>query len=121
MIDTLPKIHIQVPQKKITLGESVAIADTTASRMTGLLGTSSMQGFDGLLITRCNSIHTLFMKYSIDVLFIDSGDKVVQIVRSLPPWRFTRIYFRASKVLELTGGGLDLNVQIGDQLEIGNV
>ncbi|MBT3236054.1 MAG: DUF192 domain-containing protein [Bdellovibrionales bacterium] len=109
---------IKIASKEIALGKSVVEANTIASRMIGLLGTSSMNDFDGLLITKCNSIHTFFMKYDIDVIFLDSGNRIIQIIRSIKPWRITRIYFRASKVLELSGGTLDENVHIGDQVEI---
>jgi uncharacterized membrane protein (UPF0127 family) len=59
---------------------------------------------------RCNSIHTAFMKFPIDVLFVDKDLKVVSVYENLKPWRITRLHFRASSVIELPAGtiaGLD--------------
>jgi uncharacterized membrane protein (UPF0127 family) len=82
-------------------GVKAKVARTLFERMKGLIGTKTLPDGEGLLILRCNSIHTLFMSFPIDATFLDRDDKVVKVVRNIPPWRFF-VWggFRAVKVLE---------------------
>ena len=95
----------------------VKIASGFVDRLIGLMFRKEMNGFKGLWLKPCNSIHTCFMRYDIDVLFLDKNNKIVRIFRSMRPWRMTRIYFTVSSVLELKGGVLNDNVKEGDLLE----
>lgn len=87
------------------------------SRSRGLLGRSSLDPEEGLWIIPCPMIHTFFMKFAIDVLFLDSGLTVVRVMENLKPWRLSPWVFRASSVLELAGGALKGSVKLGDQVE----
>lgn len=60
----------------------------------------------GLLIKPCNSIHTFFMKTAIDVCFLTKDGEVLEIKNNMLPWRMTRMYFKAHKVLEGPAGSL---------------
>lgn len=65
-------------------------------------------------------IHMFFMKYPIDVVFLDKGDKVVGL-EQLRPWQTSKMYWKANRVLELPWGTIERSkTQIGDQIEIGN-
>jgi hypothetical protein len=77
-----------------------------------------MQGFDGLLIKQCRSIHTFFMMYPLDIVFMNSEMKIKKIIRNIKPWRMTFIYFTSTQVLELEAGTLPLEVHEGDKLEV---
>lgn len=118
-IQKLAEVILRIVLKKT--GEDIAFnvrpAKTELSRIVGLMFNKEMVGFDGLLIDRCNSIHTFFMRYSIDVLFLDNDNRIVKIFRNLVPWRVTFPRFRARKVLELKGGSLSEAVQEGEVLE----
>jgi uncharacterized membrane protein (UPF0127 family) len=105
-------------QNKIKIAENAIEASSMLSRMKGLMFSSGMDGFDGLFIKPCNSIHTFFMNYPIDVLFLNKEMKIVKIKRNLRPWRMTRMYFNAHQVLELKGGTLDDRIIEGDNLEV---
>jgi uncharacterized membrane protein (UPF0127 family) len=74
--------------------------------MRGLIGVKGIPPGEGLLILRCNSIHTFFMSFPIDAVFLDRNDRVVKVVRNIPPWRFF-VWggFRAVKVLETAASG----------------
>ena len=109
---------IEVKQTKYRICSNLKVANTIFSRLLGLMFKKSMLGFDGLLIDPCNSIHTFFMRFSIDVIFLDSDNRIVKIIHSMKPWKMTWIYFKAKKVLELKAGTLNDNVSIGDELEI---
>ena len=83
------------------LGVRAKVADTFARRARGLIGRPPPGPEEGLLIPRCNAIHTLFMKYPIDATFLDREDRVVKVVRGIRPWRLL-VWggWRAVKVLE---------------------
>lgn len=95
----------------------VLIADTFFKRSKGLLGTSDLSEGKALLITPCNSIHMFFMKYPLDVLFLNDKGIVVGMVKNIQPWRASRIYFKATMTLEMRSGTIDaFEIQYGDTL-----
>jgi uncharacterized membrane protein (UPF0127 family) len=82
-------------------GVKAKVARTLFERMKGLIGTKSLPPGEGMLILRCNSIHTFFMSFPIDAVFLDRHDRVVKTVRGIRPWHpFVWGGFRAVKVLE---------------------
>lgn len=101
-----------------TVCQKAKYAQSFGERLLGLMFSSEMKGFDGLLIDPCRSIHTFFMRYPIDVVFLSRRDEVVHIVRSMRPWRMSSFYWRAVKVLELPAGQLPGGVKAGMRLEI---
>ena len=82
-------------------GIRARVARTLFERIRGLIGTKSLPKGEGMLILRCNSIHTFFMSFPIDATFFDRDGNVVKVVRNIRPWRFF-VWggFRAVKVLE---------------------
>ncbi len=83
------------------LGVKAKVARTFCERARGLIGTKDLAADEGLLIERCNAIHTFFMSFPIDAVFLDSQDRVVKTVRGIRPWRlFVWGGWRARKVLE---------------------
>ena len=100
------------------MAAKVVKAADYASRSRGLLGRTSMGAEEGLWIVPCPMIHTLFMKFPIDVLFLNRDLKVVRVLEGLRPWRLSPWVLRAHSVLELAGGALMGSVVVGDQLEI---
>ncbi len=82
-------------------GVRARVARTFAERTRGLIGRPPPPPGEGLLILKCNCIHTFFMRYAIDATFLDSADNVVKVVRNVRPWRpFVWGGWRAVKVLE---------------------
>ena len=85
----------------VVMGVRARVARTLFARMKGLMGTRSLPPGEGMLILRCNAIHTFFMSFPIDATFLDRHDDVVKVVHNIPPWRpFIWGGFRAVKVLE---------------------
>lgn len=83
------------------LGFKAKVARTFRERTRGLIGTKSLAPDEGLLIEKCNAIHTCFMSFPIDAYFLDKGGRVVKVVRNIRPWRlFIWGGWRSSKVLE---------------------
>jgi uncharacterized membrane protein (UPF0127 family) len=114
-------VKVQISYGNKILSNDILIADTLVTRLIGLMFRKQLNGADGLLINPCNSIHTFFMRYSLDIIFLSSDNKVIKIIRDLKPWRMTWIYFRAKKTLELPAGKLPSDVKEGDVLEVKNV
>ncbi|HAZ07846.1 MAG TPA: DUF192 domain-containing protein [Elusimicrobia bacterium] len=96
----------------------VATAGDCASRNQGLLGRASLDEGEGLWIVPCPMIHTFFMKFPIDVLFLDRGLRVVRVIEDLRPWRLSPWVLSAHSALELEGGALNGSVAVGDRLEM---
>lgn len=102
-----------------TVAHRVQRADTFARRLVGLLGRRSLDEDEGLWIEPCDSIHTFFMRFPIDVAFVDGRGEVVARVDSMRPWRATRLHTRARAVVELAAGTLArTGVGVGSRLEL---
>jgi uncharacterized membrane protein (UPF0127 family) len=81
-----------------------------------LLGRDSLDASAALVLSPCAAIHTAFMRFPIDVLFLDRHGGVLRIVHDLGAWRLAAAA-RARAVIELSGGSLrGCDVQIGDRL-----
>lgn len=96
----------------------LAVADSTASRRKGLLGTDSVEG--ALWITRCPSVHMVGMRYPIDVAVVDRAGRVLRVA-TLRPWLgLTRFRLRASATIEASAGAMgEWGVHEGSVLTIG--
>lgn len=90
--------------------------ETFYERTRGLLGCGFLDQGYGLLITPCNSIHTVFMTISIDILFLNKNNTIIAMRQDIPPFRFAMCY-GASSVLELMAGQIIISkLQKGEQL-----
>ena len=74
-------------RREIILGVDAEIAETFAERAKGLIGRRGLEPGTGMLITKCNCIHTFFMRFAIDATFLDKSGKVVKVVKGIRPWR----------------------------------
>jgi len=113
-------MKIRIKHNGQILFENIQAANSMTSRLIGLMFRSSPSG-DGLLLDPCNSIHTFFMRYPLDVVFLGKNNQVVKIIRNLRPWKMTWIYFKARKVLETPSGKLANDLKEGDTLEVEHV
>ena len=106
--------------KRAVLATALNTAENFVSRTKGLLGRDSLPAGEGLWIKQCNSIHTFFMRFPIDAVFVDKQLKVVAMQEKLKPWRVTRLYFKATSVFELPAGTLSTfaDLKVGDQLKV---
>ena len=105
-------------QEGVVLINDITIAKSHFSRMKGLMFADKMPGCLGFLIDPCNSIHTFFMKFNLDVAFISKKNEIVHVERDMKPWRATKIYFKAKKVLEMKSGTMPSQIQKGLKVEI---
>lgn len=91
---------------QLLLGYRVKVAKSFRERAVGLIGHELKEG-EGLLIEKCNAIHTFFMSYPIDAIFLDKNMKPVKTVRNIRPWTFLVFGgFKARQVLEIKAQGV---------------
>lgn len=103
--------------KNTILAEEVILANTAFKRMKGLLGKKEFMRGCALILKPCNSIHTFFMRFPIDVLFLDKNNRVIKAISSLPPYRLTRVYLNSGFAIELPSGIIKLSsTQEGDTI-----
>ena len=99
----------------------VRVANRFFNRLRGLLAHPPLRAepvVEALLITRCPSVHTLFMRYAIDVAYLDTYGTIVHCVDRLAPWRISFGYRRAAHALELPAGSLArLGIRPGHRLD----
>ncbi len=101
-----------------TIASRVKIANNSWTRMKGLLGGADFPPGEALIITHCQSIHMFFMKFSIDVIFCDSQNKVVGLCQDIKPFYLSPVFFKASFAIELPSGTIAASkTQLGDQVQ----
>ena len=111
------RLRVNNPLRDSTLADRALIADSSKTRKTGLLKHARLERGEGLWITPCEGVHTVGMKFPIDVLFLDKKRKVVKIRAAMPRWRMSAC-LRAHSVLELPSGTAEATqTAAGDQLE----
>jgi uncharacterized membrane protein (UPF0127 family) len=95
-----------------------ALADNPGSRLKGLLGRTGLERDEGLLLSPAPAIHTCFMRFPIDAVFLDRDLRVVGVAPRLSPWRWAR-RARARAVLELSAGESERRgVRLGERLSV---
>jgi uncharacterized protein len=98
--------------------ERCTVADNPLTRLKGLLGRDGLESGDGLLLRPASAVHTYFMRFPIDVVFLDRALVVVGISDSVDPWRATS-QRGAKAVLELPAGeSARRGLAVGDRLEL---
>jgi uncharacterized membrane protein (UPF0127 family) len=90
----------------LVIVETLRVARGIRERMRGLLGRDRLPPGEGLLIERCSSIHTFFMRFPLDVMFLDRELRVTKVLRNLGPWRLAGAPGSAC-VVETAAGALD--------------
>ncbi len=97
------------------------VANTHLQRLMGLMGTPStaLQTGCALWIQPCHGVHTMFMRYPIDVVYLDSDHRVVKVEENVRPWRVTPVVVESATVLELPAHTVfNTGTKVGDVLEI---
>ena len=103
-----------------TLAGNLLMAETPMSRTRGLLGRNGLPEGEGLLLRPCLGVHTFFMKFPIDLVFLDRRNRVVAAVKDLKPHRMTGLVRSASSVLELPAGTVEASgTCVGNEIEFG--
>lgn len=107
--------------RRAYLATELKLANTHWSRLRGLMGTDAVNFPAGraLWIVPCRGVHTLAMRFPIDVIYLNRDKVVVHLEKSLLPWRIAPVRIRAASVLELPPNTLTATATaVGDELEI---
>lgn len=113
----MAKLRVRNVSRDALLADRADIADTSRKRNTGLLKHTGLEPGEGLWITPCEAVHTIGMKFAIDVLFLDKKRRVLKVRHAMPRWRISGS-LRAHSVLELPSGTAAATKTVaGDQLE----
>jgi len=111
------RLKVRNQSRETLLADRAQIADTSKTRKIGLLKHNRLERGEGLWITPCEGVHTIGMKFPIDVVYLDKKRKVLKIRAAMPKWRMSACLF-AHSVLELpSGAAAATNTAAGDQLE----
>lgn len=94
----------------------VAVADTVWRRFVGLMGRNHLPDEEGLFLSPCSSIHCFFMRFPIDVVFVDKNNTVVAIYPNKQPWSLAIPGKDAYAAIEAAASQLAPLVQVGDRL-----
>lgn len=103
--------------KKTCLSDNCDIAERFDKRFMGLMGKSGLPAGGGLFITPCNSIHMFFMRFSLDIVFVDRDNTVVYQIENIKPWSLSPIVRKATSTIELPVGTIkNSGTKPGDKL-----
>ncbi|HKE87460.1 MAG TPA: DUF192 domain-containing protein [Vicinamibacterales bacterium] len=112
----LPTLALVNQRTDEALAEYIEVAVTRRARRKGLLGRDAIGEACALILAPCAAIHTMFMRFDIDAVFVDEDGCAVKIVRGMTPWRIAA-NVSAHAVVELASGTLSENdITIGDRL-----
>jgi uncharacterized membrane protein (UPF0127 family) len=115
----MKQLTVTIPQKSITIGSGIGLANTSFTRFLGLMGKKSLEAGSGILIRPSSGVHTMFMRMAIDVVGLDRRMRVVKLWPQLRPWRMTSINLKVQSVLELAPGQIEqCGIELGDQLAL---
>ena len=102
--------------RRTVLAQAADVADTSAKRRTGLLKHERLEPGEGLWIVPCESVHTFFMKFPIDLVYLDKRKKVKKVRHAVPAWRMSAC-LAAHSILELPAGtAAETGTVAGDEL-----
>src|SRR5919106_4388705 len=109
---------VKVLSRARVVCESCSIAGTAWTRFRGLMGRLVMEPGEGLLLRPSGSVHTCFMRFAIDIVFLDRELRVLAVSPAVRPWRL-RLQRGARAVLELPAGEAErVGITPGDQLTV---
>ncbi len=82
----------------------IRIADSFFSRLAGLMFQKKLSQGTGLLLAPCNSVHMCFMRFAIDVVYLDKNYQILKVVKNLKPWVGLSMCSKAWATLEMIAG-----------------
>ncbi|MGD0914728.1 MAG: DUF192 domain-containing protein [Terracidiphilus sp.] len=107
--------------RRSVLATCLEVADQGETRMKGLLGRDHLSPGEGLWILPCEAVHTFWMKFPIDLVYLNRRNQIRKLRSNVPPWRLSAC-FSAHSVLELAAGTIrGTQTQLGDTLEFMSV
>ena len=117
MATKLRRFSVRNADRGSTLATQAGLASDVVSRFFGLMGRKGVADGGGLLLTGSSSIHSCFMRFRFDAIYLDRDDRVVKVVHAMKPWRVSFGGKGARDTLELPAGVAEASGTVaGDQL-----
>ena len=111
------RYEVANPARSTVLATRIKVAETAPQRSKGLLGREGLAPGEGLWIVPCESVHTFFMRFPIDLVYLDRKNKIKKVRSDIGAWRISAC-LSAHSVLELPAGTIrNTQTQPGDLLE----
>jgi uncharacterized membrane protein (UPF0127 family) len=111
------RFEVRNPARGTVLATRLEVADSGPKRNKGLLGRDGLAAGEGLWIVPCESVHTFFMRFPIDLVYLDRKHRIKGVRNAVGPWRLSAC-LSAHSVLELPAGTIrNTQTQPGDTLE----
>jgi uncharacterized membrane protein (UPF0127 family) len=108
--------HLVNQRTGVIVAQELELAADSKTRNRGLLGRSGLADGSALIIAPCNAVHTFFMRFTIDVVFVDRQGHVLKLCHHLKPWRIG-VGVRGFAAIELAAGAIDRSqIVAGDRL-----
>jgi len=111
------RLRVSNVTRGTVLATHLEVADSGPKRNKGLLGRKGLAAGEGLWIIPCESVHTFFMKFPIDLIYLDRKHRIKKVCDSVPAWRLS-VCLSAHSILELPAGAIrSTRTERGDMLE----
>ena len=111
-------MHILNQTRSTLLISQVQIADTFLLRLRGLLGSKPLNEGEGLVLVGEKSIHTFFMDFPIDVVYVNKNYEIIRVQENMVPYRLGPLVFGSAYVLEMPVETIArTNTKVGDLLK----
>jgi uncharacterized membrane protein (UPF0127 family) len=115
----MKQVRVINQTRQATLATEAQLADNAWTRLRGLLGRRSLEPGQGLVIRPSNGIHTFFMAFPIDAIYVDAEGRVLRCLANLRPYRFGPIDLRCKMIIELPEGTIERSrTEMGDRIEL---
>lgn len=112
-------VQVMNETRRTLIGDRVEVADTSWTRLVGLLGRSGLRAGEGLWIRPSSGVHTMGMRFPIDVIGLDRQLRVMKLWKNLVPFRVTSLSWTMHSVIELPAGRIaETGVAVGDSLRV---
>lgn len=101
------------------MAENLVLANTAIKRFLGLMGRKSLAPNEALWLRPCSSIHTFWMRFAIDVIYLDRQLQVIKLIENLRPFRLTFPAKHTASVIEMSANSISQhNLRVGDILRV---
>lgn len=106
-------------KNNVVLADKAKVANTFLTRLVGLLNRSSLDKGEALILDPSYAIHTLFMRFTIDAMFLDKNNKVIGLIHAIQPFRFSPAFYKSVLTIEFPENTLRISdTQLGDIIKI---
>ena len=106
------------PKTQEVFADNLKMNNTYFSRLIGLMFKTDLPAGSGIILKPCTQIHTCFMRFNIDVVFLDENLQVLHVIENMPPWRISPLFLKSRYTMELPAGTLKGRVKKGETLAL---